>query len=587
MDRVEKVVPLSDQMAENFFRREERLFVDFSEGLGVSFKQGKGWAVSPETGEATYDPNFFVERGYSETQAIFASLHEIDHVKEQSQLIKTPGGKDVWQRRKTLLQQRRRLNILDNCLKDVADNRRVLDKVPALDEETTRLYREKLWPSSDMTKSPKHLQFAYAILRQSMLPNEEVIVDPRVNQALEELRHVKGKSGKERDIVAIVTDPALDPLTKIKLSERYVEPAFEQLFEEDIQEKSKQENQSQSGQSSRQQNPEDSFSDDYDEYERRVPQAMSESQIETAASSEVGGKDVSSRQAAGYEKEHGVSAKDAADYYSEYRQIEQYLEPMRAQFRRIVSERLVPRRKLSGLKDEGVIIEPGLAGQALVDINRGIIDSPVYKDFEGQIRKEQVPSAFELSGVFDRSGSMESGGKKEEQRRAAILLMEALKEFMEQPEVRDGVLDPDIRAASEVRSFGGGNENIVVKPLSPLLAEKERINVFKVLGSCPGGATQDYISLGQIADEMRVRGTAEHGYLEKVRSRVIKKLVVVFSDGASSDQDEYNKKKAELEAMGVKVVDYRRIRDNANFTSQMSQTLAEALDDLCYPRGDI
>lgn len=565
-----------------FFTREENLIADFSQGLGVSFKQGEGWGVNPDTGEATYDPKFFTEKGYSETQSIFATLHEIDHVKEFTQLRTTEEGKKIYERRKETAKKERRKHILENCLLDVADNRRVMGKFPALSQEVTKLYQEKLWPTTDLTDKPKHLQLAYAMLRKGMLPDEQVQIDPKVQEAMEELRHVKGRSGFERDIIKIVTDPSLDPLTKVKLTEKYIEPVYEKLFKEDKEEKEKQKREK--GQPQRGSgNPEDDFKGDYDDYDESSPEAMSPEDVEKAVEAESeSNSDVGGRQAAGYEKEHGVSKKDMADYLTEYKKIEQFIEPMREQFRKIVAERLEPYRKMVGFFDEGVMIEPGLAEQAMTDLSRGIFDPPVFRDFEGRVKREEVPSVFEATAVLDRSGSMESGGKKEEQRRAAILLMEALREFTEIPEVRDSLLNPNLKTLSEIRSFGGVSENVLVKPLSSELTEKQRVEVFKTLGSCPGGSTQDYISLGQIIDEMRQRDKSTPGYLENIRTRAIKKLIIVFSDGASSNEAEFNKKRSELETMGVKVVNYRRITDGSNFTSQMAGILGEVINDLGY-----
>ena len=415
-----------------------------------------------------------------------------------------------------------------------------------------------------------------------MLPDEQIQIDPKVQEAMEGLRHIKGRSGSERDIIKIVTDPSLDPLTKVKLTEKYIEPVYEKLFKEDKEEKEQQrkrQGQPQKGSG----NPEDDFKSDYDDYDESSPEAMSPEDVEKAVEGEAGGdSDVGGRQTAGYEKEHGVSKKDMADYLTEYKKIEQYIEPMREQFRKIVAERLEPYRKMVGFFDEGVMIEPGLAGQAIADLSRGISDPQVFRDFEGRVKREEVPSVFEATAVLDRSGSMDGGGKKEEQRRAAILLMESLREFMETPEVRDNLLNPDLKTLSEIRSFGGTNENVLVKPLSSELTEKQRIEVFKTIGTCPGGSTEDYVSLGQIIDEMKQRDKSTSGYLESVRTRTIKKLVIVFSDGASSNESEFSKKKSELETMGVKVVSYRRITDGSNFCSQMAGILGEAINDLGY-----
>lgn len=565
------------EKTEQFFRREQSLISDYAAGLPVVFKPGRGWSVNPETGEATYDPNFFVEQGYSETQAVFATLHEVDHVAELSEMLKTDEGRGIYEGRKEAKESKRRIAILDNCLLDVANNKRVLSRAPSLEEETKRLYQEKLWPETDLRDKPRHLQLAYALLREGMLP-EEVQINPEVRKAIEELRSIEGRSGKTHDVIEIVTDPNRDPVSKFKLIEKFVDPVYERLFEEDSRDRSGKDSGDSRDSGGESGGFEDDFEEEYDEFEQKMPQVMSEEEVESAATG-AGKGNVADRQKAGYEKEHDVDMKDVLDYREEYRKVEKFIEPLREQFRKIVEERLVPKRRLVGMRDEGVIIDPGLVAQAQAEFDRGVVDPMVFRDFEGKIVREEVPAAFELTGVFDRSGSMESGGKKEEQRRAAILLMETLQEFMEQPEVQDGRIDPDLYASSEIRSFGGQSENVLIKPLSSELDEKQRVNVFKVLNSCPGWATEDYVVLGQIIDEMNGKDSE---YLEKIKHGKVKKIVAVFSDGASSNQSEYDRKKAELEGMGVKVVDYRKIRDGVDFIPQMADLLEEALRDLRY-----
>lgn len=103
---------------------------------------------------------------------------------------------------------------------------------PSLAGDVETVYREKLWPEADLTSKPRHLQFIYAAFRTSMIPDEQVIVDPQVTQALERLRNIKGK-----DVIALATDPAQDPLLALKLSEKYIEPVIEELYQEDLKDK--------------------------------------------------------------------------------------------------------------------------------------------------------------------------------------------------------------------------------------------------------------------------------------------------------------------------------------------------------------
>lgn len=567
---------------ETFFAAESRFITDIAQGLPVTFKPGNGWAVDCETGEASFDPSFFTEQGYTRAQAQFATAHEIDHVVELSGMLANSEGREIHERRKPLLLKKRRLHILQNSIKDIADNQRVIRRTPGLQPEIQRLYREKLFPSSDMRNKPNHLQFVDAIIRTSMLA-EAVQVSPEVEEAISKLRQVTGKKGVQRDVIKIITGPDVDLTTKIKLLEKYIEPVYEELFEKDKKEK---EQSNTSGQSSgnQQGNPEDDFKQDYDEYDKKFPHAFDDDQVEAAATGANAGASMADRQKAGYEKEHGVVMQDILDYRREYQKVDQYVEENKRQYRRIIEERLIPEQRLGNITDEGVIIEPGLAAIAQEEFDRGNVNPMVFRDFEGRVVTEKVPGVFELTGIFDRSSSMVFGGKKEEQRRAAILLMESLNEFMQQPEIRRKMLSPSFSAASEIRSFGGTKENVIIKPLSSELAEKQRVEVFKTLNECTGGATEDYVVLGQLIDEIKARDAKEPGYLERVKRHAVKKLVVVFSDGDSSNQTEYDKRRKELEQMGITIVDYRAIKDGTNFTSHMSKILADSLDTLCYPK---
>lgn len=169
-----------EEAARSFFRGEERILRDIVRGTQFSFKRGEGWAINPETGEGTYDPRFFTEKGYHESQALFASLHEIDHVTELAELLETGKGRKIWENLKRKKQKQERTHLLHNCVTfDLADNKRVLQIAPSMSEDMTALYREKLFPVKDFRDQPMHLQMLNAILRKSMLPDESVAVEQK------------------------------------------------------------------------------------------------------------------------------------------------------------------------------------------------------------------------------------------------------------------------------------------------------------------------------------------------------------------------------------------------------------------------
>lgn len=76
--------------------------------------------INPDTGEATYDPKFFEERGYTPSQALFGAFHELKcHLVETADLISNSAGQVAYQRLKGRIRERPRLRIWENCRTDV------------------------------------------------------------------------------------------------------------------------------------------------------------------------------------------------------------------------------------------------------------------------------------------------------------------------------------------------------------------------------------------------------------------------------------------------------------------------------------
>jgi hypothetical protein len=542
--RVDTAPKKPNERVQSFFSEEERVLGDIAGGSGFTFKRGDGWAINPDTGEATYDPKFFEEKGYTPSQALFGAFHELRcHLVETADLLNTPKGQQAYERLKAREKERQRLHIWENCRTDVKGNLAIMQFAPSLAGDVETVYREKLWPEADLTSKPRHLQFMYAVLRTSMIPDEQVVVDPLVTQALEKLRSVKGK-----DVIALATDPAQDPLLALRLSEKYIEPVLEELYQEDLQEKKQQKGKGQKSQGS----PEESFADDYEDYESRHPEPMDEKEVEKKIKEAKEKQSEAARQAAGYEQEHGVSKKDLADYYEEYRHVDGYLEQLRDVFRRIVEQRKIPIRRLAALKEEGVMIDPGLVTQTYLDVKAGVNNPKTMKDFEGRFIEENIPGKFSLRLVADQSGSM-AGEKSIHQRRSAILVMEALKEFSDILDEERAVLAVDLDVKTELRSFGVKEGTRLYKPLSRELPERQRVEFFKGLLETSGG-TNDYDALAEIEKDVKKRLAQDSTYAAELKSGKRREIVIVLSDGDSGNATEVKNRSQTLRDLGVKVV---------------------------------
>lgn len=537
----------SAEAARSFFTEEGRVLNDIAGGSGFTFKKGDGWGINPETGEATYDPKFFEERGYTPGQALFGAFHEIKcHLVETADLLSTTGGSEAHERLKGRIKERPRLHIWENCRTDVKGNQAIMRFAPSLADEVETVYREKLWPETDLSDKPRHLQFMYAILRTNMVPDQEVQVDPMVTAAIAKLRTVKGK-----DVIALATDPTQDPLLALRLSERYIEPVIEELYQEDLKDR-KGEQQPQQGQGQGQKGSGEPFEGNYQDYENRHPEPMDEDEIENKVKETQASQNASSRQAAGYEAEHGVSKKDIADYNQEYHQVESSIEPLRQVFRRIIEQRKIPVRHLAALKEEGVMIDPGLVVQTYIDIRSGVPNPKTMKDFEGQLIDENIPGKFSIRLVADQSSSM-GGDKAIAQRRSAIVVMEALKEFSDTLDDERGGMAADLDVQTELRSFGVQEGTRLYKPLSKELTERQRVEYFKGLLETRGG-TNDYDTLAQIEADVKTKIAADATYADELKRGKRREIVIVLSDGDSGNVAEAKRRSQNLRDLGVKVV---------------------------------
>ena len=596
-----------------FFAQENRVLSHIAGTSGFTFKRGNQWGINPETGEATYDPKFFQEQGYTPPQALFAALHEIRcHLVETADLLDTPEGTREFNRFKQRAKIAKRINIWDNCRTDVKGNRGIIELAPSLAEEKQNLYREKLFPETDFTKAPKHLQFAYAVVRQAMVPDEAVIVDPTVERAIEDLRHVQGKGGKTHDIIALATDPHIDAATSLQISRRYIEPVINQLFEEDVKDRQNSQNQNQddgqgegedqsdsTGQSSGDEqkkkakvNSQDQFNEDYEDYEKRHPEPYDEEKMDKEIRKAKEAQNASSRQEAGYEDEHGVSRKDIAGYYAEYRLVEQYIEPLREIFRRITEQRKIPIRRLAALKEEGVMIDPGLIVQTYTEAQAGVPNPKTMKDFEGQVVDENIPGEANFYFLYDQSYSM-AGEKAVLQRRGAIVAAEALQEGQDML-AEEYLPDPlTLNINTAFMGFGSPDSTSTYKSLSKGLTEQQRVAIFKGLLEFGRVGTNDYAGLVLIENDIKAQMAKDPVFADNLKSGKRKVCVVVTTDGGSNDPNlteaaarQRTKKKAdELRTLGVKVKAIAMAPD-AGDRSHIVEVYGTDNTDICESEAD-
>jgi ribosomal protein S8E len=127
-----------------------------------------------------------------------------------------------------------------------------------------------------------------------------------------------------------------------------------------------------------------------------------------------------------------------------------------------------------------------------------------------------------------------------------------LNEFAEKTLREKGKLNPDLSVRSEERAFSDSpDQDDELKKLSSLIAEKRgdfektRVKVFKALSKTPGESTCDFASVEAILDNL----TPEQ--IEKLRAGILKKGVLVLTDGGSSDYQRLHRARARAKELGI------------------------------------
>ncbi len=574
----------------DFFQTNRDFFETYAGDSSIKVKKApeglNSFAVDLDKGDLYGDPRFFTEKGYSESKAFFAFLHEFEHVRELKDLLAERGGLALWKKHRARVVKAARLKLFDNVWDDVRMNRSVVSRAPSQSEVRGKLYKENLFPESDLINLPKHLQFAYALLRESMLPDEQCNIDPAVRAEINKLKAVKNKNGA--GLLDYASRPDIPPSLRIKLQQQILEPVYEKFFKEDAeQEKNKNQKGEQSESDQRdgqdgdseqpesdpqpkgpkrdEKNPEDYFKEHYKKFfENNPDQALPQDVIDKAVKDYKGkGEQLKNEKEMfeeAYARQEGVSVEDLHNYQNFWRQIENIsnpetnelvIEELRKIFRKIISERIKPSLKPKLPSAEGdILIRPA---EAVAAVKTGNLEPEVWQTIEVKKSVKKHFGEFDVTVVGDRSGSMdesddEGNVKMIEQKKAMVLILEALREFSKDLDDARGHLEEDLNVRTEAWSFGSEKELGILKPLSSDLTEKQRVAVYKALDDTSGENTCDFLALEGIENNL------DPGDIDRITQGKLKKIVIVLSDGLSSDPDRVQAVLRRLRGKGIVVV---------------------------------
>jgi len=601
------------------------------------------FAFDLQSNDIYVNSRFYRERGFSDEKTTFATLHEIENFKEKAQVLAERGGQRTFERYVNRIKSSRAYGLMDNCVADIRENRAVISRTnQSFADIESSLYREDLFKETDFRSQPKHIQLAQALLRESRVPGEACEVSPEVREKLDALRAIASKDGTK--LLDAMTDPSTPMSMRLKLQDRYIWPAVDELLKKDMedekkkqQQKQDQQGQGQSGEQSKDQgqgkegqgegsqkqqkkswfgkgkkdknkkeapsgaskgdkgetpsDPNEVFKGAYEDAEKKVMNAVPIEDVDKALKDwKEGGGDPLERADREYAAKLGVKKEELDRYRNIVKSLEDMknpetnqsvIEELRTLIERIIARRLKPVPAPRYPMEEGEdLVE---AGQLVSDVKAGNLEPKVWETAETRERPGKKFGEVEITLVCDRSGSMAQGAKLIEQRKAAVLLMEALREFAERCEEERTNVDKPLEVRSEVYSFQSSSEDATpLKKMSKELGEKERIEVATALSSVEGSTT-DFIPLETI--EKRIDADSR----KKITDGELKKIVVVFTDGESDDPGRVRKILQKLREQGVVAIGVGITEDGkaALTTYAPDAKLAEKAEQLGKTLGEL
>lgn len=515
-----------------------------------------GWYINLDKLVVNVDPSFFLEKGYTKAEALFASFHEAEHFRDMIQ--DPPEYESLFARIRTLDHVHRAypraVQRLYNCIDDVLVNKAVMSRWKAGKKSKDSLY-PKLFPSKNLATrkvrtlgpdgkptvtekpSPRHRQFMYALLRKSMLPRESIQLDPEVAQAIEQLEKQLGPAGVELITRVDAQGKARrvpygdkgKTAHRFAIIQHYIEPIFKEFFLKDLEdrksddkkkkgEKGEKGKKDEQGEQSDQPFGEDPFDDaipdpwDFDDAFDKAQRVNDQ---------------VKKKKGEKFKELHGVSKEDMNRYRREKRHVEDHIDELADLWDTIIQKRIEYSKVLGRQpKKQGPLMHPARTASIPAEIKAGNMDVTAFRDFEKKEQIRERPNQFEITLVCDGSSSMTAEGRDRLQRRLAILATESLAVFQDRidKQKRKGV-KINLVVSSEVRIFTSAPQDEVIKPLSTELTHKQRVQVHKRLKRLDSGnnesASFDGIRSEQFNDR-RIRA---------LQKGDLKKLIVFLSDG--------------------------------------------------------
>lgn len=606
------------QEAQEFLDSRRRLFTTFAKDVSLRFKLSDAFFIDLKNGEINLDVGWFAERGYSKEQILWAVLHEhihfIDLANDPEQMMANfeyikqgarKTGAVILQKWEAKYGQsdpefieglkvpqpidpedpdsetmnateaaayeihHRFFNILD----DIYVNRSVSRKAPSYEpdepggQEVRRLYREKLFDKIDYSSQPRHMQIIDALLREDMVPDENVILAEEVKSVANRKTMFQGKEYTIKEIVDNFIKPRSGRDTKA--GQRYfvikqiIEPIYLELLNKDIEEWDPQkqkpnEDGKGEGEGEKSQSRANPFSQPYKDYKQNNSDRLKPSQMRKWSDKK---KDDDKKEAEKIAKDKendkktsdqkAVEAQEALDknwadkndvpyeliqkFKNIEREIAPHLQELSELWQRIIfGSTKKNERGMTGYFNAGTEISIPKVIDEWPQIEKGQLEEArVMEKMETKEVLIKKPELIRVRLIGDVSGSMNEA-KRHVLEQCIVLLLSSLREFNTYLNLTRSRTKSKLEVDTQVWVFG--DEAKEAKRLRAGQGQGmdddliENIKIFKHLQNTLG-YTYDNKALDEIIKSLEPD-------IEKIGQDKIMEIVFEITDGGSSAPDE-------------------------------------------------
>ncbi len=646
------------EVTSNFLEKNKKMLNEFAGGdVKFNIEPGGGFYFNLMSKEVTLDHKWFHEQGYSEEEILWITLHELSHYRDFTEspedMLKynvdhcIEKARGIGDHMLDILEEKfsdthhdaierckkeipvgtkggRRIRSIDqagmkaystffNIFDDVFVNNQVSRRAHPYNRNTGRhrnaivdLYKHKLFPGAKYADLPRHFQFLYTLLREEMVPDEQVEIGDEVQEILnkkcvrwfgEEMtpKECVEKSIKKSNAYSAAVQERYTAL-------RYtLEPIFADLLLKDLEDwepspppeegedgqKQEGEGEGENGEGQQQEgegeesgeqqgsgsNPfGDPWEEEYqdhskhspdqydwdemiDEMESRAEQKKEEEKEQAnkeqwdKKTPEEKQKELADRKDRNLERENSLESGAIEDLREMQGELKQHIQELSEFWQTLLQayRTIGKRRVISGRHQEGSDINIDAIVEEYPRILAGSAENArIFKKMTLEQKKISFPEEVNVRIIGDVSGSMDSQ-KMHILKQSIVLLVSSLNEFQKRIDWQKNE-DGAIQTKVDTQVWEFANETQEVKSFRSEDSIDEDVKMAKMLGTLTTkGSTDDANAIKTVSGAIHTDGDR----VRKIREKKALEIVFMVTDGGSNNPKEVQEEVISLNDTGV------------------------------------